>query len=83
MGGSQGVDCDKSQAGAAVYEQIVVLVGNGSQQLFHYLLLMFYVQQFYLGSHQIDVGRNDVQSIDIGCVDDILDVHLAKQCVVY
>ena len=82
VGCRQGVDRDESEAGAAVDEDVVVVLYDGGKQFLHDALLVLEVQQFYLSSDEVDVGGHDVEPFDVGGIDDVADVNLSEQGVV-
>ena len=82
IGGSQGVDRDEAKAGAAVDEDVVVVLHDGLQQIPQDALLVLEVEQLYLCAHQVDVRRNDVEPFDVCSIYNVADVHLSKQSIV-
>lgn len=82
IGCGEGIDGDEAKAGAAVDEDIVVILCDGAEYVFHDALLVLEVEQFYFCADEVDVRRYDVESFDVCGVDDVADVNLSEQCVV-
>ena len=77
MGGGQGVDGQQSKRGLAVHEDHVVLVEHWTQHPLEGLLAGDLVDELDLCGGQVDVGRDDVQPLHRGLVDDRADVRAA------
>ena len=77
VGRSEGVDCDESQGRGAVDDDVVVAVPYGHQRLAHHALPVGHLQHFYLGTHEVDVGRNHMQSGEFRLYQGVLYVDLA------
>ena len=76
IGSGERVDRYQTQRGAAVNQDIVVVILDGSQKRLEYLLAVGQIQHFNLGTHQIDVAGNDVQTVDVGGVDGVAHVGM-------
>ena len=82
IGGRQRVHCDKSQRWRTVDDDIVVFPFHLRQQILEHPLAMLHIEHLYLCTHQVDVGRYDVQTVDVGGVDGIAYIGMVDDAFV-
>ena len=82
VGSRERVDRNQSQRRRAVYQDIVVLVLDGGKHLLDHLLSVVQIQHLYLCTHQIDVARNDIQSVYVGGIDSLAHVFVVDDTLV-
>ena len=75
IGGCKCVHRYQSERRRAVDENIVVVFSYGFEQAFHHRLPVFEFQHLYLCSDKVDMACDDVQPVNISCVDGISDVR--------
>lgn len=67
---------------ASVYEYVVVFVAEGLEQILENKLSPFKVKHFYFCAYQIDVRRDDVQSVNVGGIDGLVSVGSVDEAFV-
>jgi hypothetical protein len=73
----EGVDREEAEGGLAVDEDDVVVVRHLPQGTVEDLLAGHFVDELHLGGRQVDVGGQQVDVLDRGVLDGVLDGHLA------
>ncbi len=82
VGCCQRVDGDESERRRTVDEDVVIFVADRLQECLDHLLAILEIQHLYLGTHQVDMARNDVESINVGGVDGIADICMVDDALV-
>src|SRR5262249_5927328 len=79
VGTGQRVDGEQSQGRLAVDEDVVVLLHRGAQQPGQRHLAGDLGNELDLGGGQVDVGRQQVQPVDVGLDADVVDGAVVTQ----
>ncbi len=82
VGGCERVDGDEAKRGAAVDEDVVILLPCGGDGLLHDLLAILQVEHLYLGAHKVYVARHDIKAFYIGGIDGIVDVGVVNETLI-
>ena len=82
VGGCQRIHRDEAQRGRTVYQDVVVLLAYRLQCFLDDVLTVFHVQHLNLGTYQVNMAGDDVQSFNIGCIDSVTHVRLVDNALI-
>src|SRR5699024_940043 len=75
VGGGQRVDGEQAERGLAVDEDDIVFVGHLRQGSGQHLLAGDFPDELDLGGREVDIGRQDVDVLEVGADDDLVRIQ--------
>ena len=82
VGSSERVNRDEAERRTAVDENIVIFIFERVEQGLYYLFAVVDVEHFNLGSHQVDMAWDDVETIDVGSVYSVSHVGMVDDTLI-
>ena len=82
VGSREGIDGDETQRGAAVDNDKIILVADRFQGALDEILAAFLVDEFHLGTHQVDTRGEQREVGGVGLDDALIDIGPAHETLV-
>jgi hypothetical protein len=73
VAGSQGVERKEIECGRAIQKDKFILASEAGQQILEAVLSLLEADQLDCGTHEVLVGGNKVQALNLGFLDDSLE----------
>ena len=82
VGCCERVDCDETQRWRAVDEDEVVFLTDGGKQVLDNPFAVLQIEHLYLGTYQVDVAGDDVETIYVSGVDGVTNICVVDDALV-